>query len=627
MKSFVCRAARPSLAFIWLLLVQPPICLSFPTPGRRRQTNHHHHQRPSRDYQHTRRGRLVSTPTGLQSQLTSTEDDEPAVRFRKKRRRRNDSIVVPITDSNDNGSDDTFEVNEKGIVNSNDTEDDESQNNEQLSPTETAATSKCPISSMTFPRYRIDLTASLSSKGIESEQRRMRRVQRGTITKLVKPNSNTKSNDDERGKEKNGNTPWGLMSGMINGALNSGVQKKARRSLESLYYEEVQQGLFRWTSPSSSSAEKSPHLDEEFVAAASFWRMASDVISSGDNATMAQTQHQQQSRHYLALPETTRSVAQNLCDILNWYADLSEKNAGVGGSSREETTNVRAELDLRSSDDNAIPIVCFTVTYSSKRQRQQQQNHQERQERRRKLLLPTAEDTERQTKAWVRRLLVQLGICPFTKSEIRSGQGLGDLGVPVANIMYRHSSAFGWGSEVYSLMADAWEAISDMIAAGPSGKSGVSSIFLSAPGFDDDFELWAGPVFAMLETCVGAIQAEEMIGIVCFHPRYVTPDGKSWPGFGHMHSVPRLKKWYDQYSSTVPAPLPLSDNEIAAGGAWQRRTPHAVINVLRAEQLEAAEGRRSTGELYERNIRVLMGREEGVGFEKLNEDLKREQCL
>ena len=135
----------------------------------------------------------------------------------------------------------------------------------------------------------------------------------------------------------------------------------------------------------------------------------------------------------------------------------------------------------------------------------------------------------------------------------------------------------------------------------------------------------------------------------------VTPDGKSWPGFGQMHSVRRLKKWYNEHgssssssddlsSSTSLPPVddvdaiddnaadvvipPLSDNEIAAGGAWQRRTPHAVINVLRAEQLEAAEGRRSSGVLYERNIRVLVGKEDGsVGLEKLAEDLKREQSL
>ena len=73
--------------------------------------------------------------------------------------------------------------------------------------------------------------------------------------------------------------------------------------------------------------------------------------------------------------------------------------------------------------------------------------------------------------------------------------------------------------------------------------------------------------------------------------------------------------------------IQLSDNEIAAGGAWQRRTPHAVINVLRAEQLEAAEGRRSTGELYERNIRVLMGKGEGIGYESLAAALEKERNL
>lgn len=66
---------------------------------------------------------------------------------------------------------------------------------------------------------------------------------------------------------------------------------------------------------------------------------------------------------------------------------------------------------------------------------------------------------------------------------------------------------------------DTWEAISDMVASGPSGKFGVSSILLSAPGFDDDFAFWAGPIFAMLEAGVSAIQAEEMIGVVCFHPK------------------------------------------------------------------------------------------------------------
>jgi hypothetical protein len=301
---------------------------------------------------------------------------------------------------------------------------------------------------------------------------------------------------------------------------------------------------------------------------------------------------------------------------LNWYSNYSLEQITKEGKNPAGTIAIRSDLDLRYA--GKIPVVKFTVTFDSKIRQQLEVRQKQR------WLLPKADDTERRTKAWVKRLLVQLGICPFTKSEVKSGQGLNDLGVPVANIMYRHSTALGsGGSDVYLLMADIWQAISDMVAARPKG---VSSILLSAPGFDDCFDLWSGPVFAMLESCVGAVGGEEIIGVVCFHPNYITPDGLSWPGFGHMHSVPRLRKWYNEYNPA--AAHKLLDDEIAAGGAWQRRTPHAVINVLRAEQLEAAEGRRSTGELYGRNIRVLVGKEEdSVGLEKLVDDLAREQCL
>ena len=101
-------------------------------------------------------------------------------------------------------------------------------------------------------------------------------------------------------------------------------------------------------------------------------------------------------------------------------------------------------------------------------------------------------------KSWVRRVLVELEICPFTKSDTRSGQGLSDLGVPVAKIAY-HSSAASAAFGIPALMVDTWQSILDMLRAGPSGKDGVSSILLAAPGYDENFPLWAGPVFAMLE--------------------------------------------------------------------------------------------------------------------------------
>jgi len=457
---------------------------------------------------------------------------------------------------------------------------------------DTKLAKSCPLFSMTFPRYKIDLSTSYTKA--ETEQRRKRRVQQGIITKLVKSNTNDKSStSDERRLDKD-NNPLNLMNGLLKGVANALPKDdtRARKAVESLYPGEK----VRWI----SSIEEP---DVDLHACAAFWRMASDIT---------QQQNSDQLTWYLALPETTTSVAQNLCDILNWYAEYTKEK-------EDNQVILHAKLDSKSE---TVPVIQFTLTSKNKTDQQNEVQKQRQQ-------LPTADDTEKRTKAWVQRLLVELGICPFTKSTTESGHGLRDLSVPVADIMYGHSNALsGSSNDVYLLMADAWVAISDMITARPTG---VSSILLSAPGYDDNFKLWAGPIFAMLETCVGAVQTEEMVGVVCFHPQYVTPDGKSFPGFGHMHSLPRLKKWYKEHftsSSEQSEPSHLSDNEIAAGGAWQRRTPHAVINVLRAEQLEAAEGRRSTGELYERNVRVLVGNDEdSIGLETLAEDLKQEQCL
>ncbi len=50
-----------------------------------------------------------------------------------------------------------------------------------------------------------------------------------------------------------------------------------------------------------------------------------------------------------------------------------------------------------------------------------------------------------------------------------------------------------------------------MVSAGPAGRSGRSSILLSAPIFDGDFGLWADTVFAMLKTCIVVVRAEEIV--------------------------------------------------------------------------------------------------------------------
>jgi hypothetical protein len=293
----------------------------------------------------------------------------------------------------------------------------------------------------------------------------------------------------------------------------------------------------------------------------------------------------------VALPDCDKRILVNWKELLDWIQDTMPDQVRIETMLVEDNQVVRI---LRRSDAHVATFVDESASSS----------------------LVSDAVVESRTKAWVKRLLVDLAICPFTKSVTKSGQGLADLNVPVANIAYHTSTS----ATVYQLMADTWEAIHEMISAGPSGKDGISSILLAAPAFDHNFDLWSGPIFTLLESCVVAAQAESQIGVVCFHPLYATPDGTSWPGFGHMHSVPRLERWVQDVRNGAS---PYSYDEIAAGGAWQRRTPHATINVLRADQLERAESRRNTPKLYARNIQVLMG----IGNDTLRKDLERERTM
>lgn len=210
------------------------------------------------------------------------------------------------------------------------------------------------------------------------------------------------------------------------------------------------------------------------------------------------------------------------------------------------------------------------------------------------------------TRSWVQRLLVTHGICPYTRTDTASGHGV--AGVPVAAIAYRATPA----STLLQLVVAALESIQhDMLDAGPAR---TSSILLAAPAFDDLLKEWTGPFFAILQACIVAAALEDTVGVVCFHPQYKVPDGQTWPGFGQMHSVPRLQ----QLTHIA------SWKDAAAGGAWQRRTPHATLNVLWAPQLAAAEQQRNTTTLYRVNIQKLVNT---IGVEQLQTDLERERNL
>ena len=191
-------------------------------------------------------------------------------------------------------------------------------------------------------------------------------------------------------------------------------------------------------------------------------------------------------------------------------------------------------------------------------------------------------------------------LCPYTGSETTSGIGLAAEGVTPAPIRYGVDRG---GGDLTGLMRSFWAETEFMLSA---GQEGCSSVILSAPCWDGNWAEWYGLVFPLLECSVLSAGLGRTLGIVCFHPDYSTPDAAylARHRFGHMHSTERLRRWLAE------ADPPLSDRTddslLHWAGSYQRRSPHAMINVLWAEQLEVAETKRKSKVLYSRNVAKVL---------------------
>jgi len=392
---------------------------------------------------------------------------------------------------------------------------------------------------MNFPRYQIQLT-----RGKEDKDKNRPSKQRKSTKSVFS---------------------FSLMSDVSNSLTRNLLMKTT-------YKIDAENGNFFWMDCEDDSIIT--NFAENIHSVATFWEVVYEFQQELDAINSSK---ELKSRKILALPDSSFQTIRGLVEILEWYNDEFS-------FMHESNCIVTAKIDSGSS----IPVLILTAERSRKSQisnggYQKQYNYNPDKE-----ILYSPSTIQSRIQSWVKRILVDHKICPFTKSIHRSGQGLSDLGVPVGKIYY--STSFSNPTNIPLLMADTWKSILHMMAAGPSGKQGISSILLAAPDFDADFEIWAGPIFCMLEACVSACQGEAQVGVVCFHPEYKTPDGKSWPGFGHMHSVPRLHQWVNEFQESFESGNhedgQWTEEDASAGGAWQRRTPHATINVLRADQLE-----------------------------------------
>ena len=101
--------------------------------------------------------------------------------------------------------------------------------------------------------------------------------------------------------------------------------------------------------------------------------MASDIVVqlATDETIPSQEDDDAQGQiiwyYYLALPETTPAIACKLCNIMNWYANISSgtiDDAAKEGGKKADFI-MRLDLDLRCNENKIIAVVVFTVTFDN----------------------------------------------------------------------------------------------------------------------------------------------------------------------------------------------------------------------------------------------------------------------
>mmetsp|Transcript_93128 Transcript_93128/g.189730 ORF Transcript_93128/g.189730 Transcript_93128/m.189730 type:complete len:543 (+) Transcript_93128:142-1770(+) len=183
------------------------------------------------------------------------------------------------------------------------------------------------------------------------------------------------------------------------------------------------------------------------------------------------------------------------------------------------------------------------------------------------------EEIEKLSKDWVAKICSDMGVCPFTS-------GASMAGLPMGPVYYTtdRSSSF---EDMYRAY---WE---EVVRVEGQSEKDLSTTLLIAPEFCMDnielFETWS----TTLTQPLSALGIEDIIQLVFFHPHWVFRDGGERGGEG-------------------------------AAANYARRSPWPMINILRTNQVRAAQKGIPTGLVYKQNEKTLSG----VGVEKLETMLR-----
>uniref|UniRef100_A0A7S1BFT2 Uncharacterized protein n=1 Tax=Corethron hystrix TaxID=216773 RepID=A0A7S1BFT2_9STRA len=164
------------------------------------------------------------------------------------------------------------------------------------------------------------------------------------------------------------------------------------------------------------------------------------------------------------------------------------------------------------------------------------------------------------TKSWVNKMMSDLGVCPFTVGAEKAG-------LPLGNVYYCVDRC----TVMEEMYASYWK---EVVRVERADQSDLSTTLLIAP----EFAINNVEVFDMFSTTLSqpleALKVEDLLQLVFFHPDWTFRDGEDRMGD-------------------------------AAAANFARRSPWPMINILRTNQVRAAQKGIPTGLVYKQNEKTL----------------------
>eukprot|EP00607_Mallomonas_marina_P010364 CAMPEP_0182421368 /NCGR_PEP_ID=MMETSP1167-20130531/6732_1 /TAXON_ID=2988 /ORGANISM="Mallomonas Sp, Strain CCMP3275" /LENGTH=528 /DNA_ID=CAMNT_0024598435 /DNA_START=39 /DNA_END=1625 /DNA_ORIENTATION=+ len=164
------------------------------------------------------------------------------------------------------------------------------------------------------------------------------------------------------------------------------------------------------------------------------------------------------------------------------------------------------------------------------------------------------------TKEWVRAVIADFGVCPFTMDPQRAG-------IPMGGVRYTISRTI----EPEGAFESFWKEVSYMLSSTEKECSTVLLVFPEIQLFGN-YELFEAYCDSLSDALCGSTMCfEDQLQLVFFHPKYQFRDGQARTG-------------------------------IDKGAAnFARRSPWPMINILRTPQVRAAQKGIPTGTVYQQN--------------------------